>query len=179
MPTLNKVFLLGNLTRDPDLRGLPSGQSVCEMRMAITRRYISNGQEINETGTNSWGHNSNFSRYQTQVPFLLFRPGVPPAAYHHRTTHFDVAPTLLREVFGIASPVRDYAVGTMLTDPADRGVLVLANYTSIALMQDDLLVEMNPYGVAAVTDLELKPAAAPIPAKMLPQAAEIMARYRR
>ena len=137
------------------------------------------GQEINETGTNSWGHNSNFSRYQTQVPFLLFRPGAQPAAYHHRTTHFDVAPTLLREVFGIASPVRDYAVGTLLTDPAERGVLVLANYSSIALMQGDILVEMNPYGVAAVTDLELKPAAAPMPAKMLPQAAEIMARYRR
>ena len=44
MPTLNKVFLLGNLTRDPDLRGLPSGQNVCEMRLAITRRYVSNGK---------------------------------------------------------------------------------------------------------------------------------------
>ena len=49
MPTLNKVFLLGNLTRDPDLRGLPSGQNVCEMRLAITRRYVSNGKEVDET----------------------------------------------------------------------------------------------------------------------------------
>ncbi len=62
MPTLNKVFLLGNLTRDPDLRGLPSGQSVCEMRMAITRRYISNGQEVNETcyvDVVVWGKSAN------------------------------------------------------------------------------------------------------------------------
>jgi len=49
MASLNKVMLLGNLTRDPDLRGLPSGQSVCELRLAINRRFVSNGQEVNDT----------------------------------------------------------------------------------------------------------------------------------
>ena len=50
MASLNKVFLLGNLVRDPDLRGLPSGQSVCELRMAVSRRYRgSNGQDTEET----------------------------------------------------------------------------------------------------------------------------------
>ena len=50
MASLNKVFLLGNLVRDPDLRGLPSGQSVCELRMAVSRRYINgSGQETEET----------------------------------------------------------------------------------------------------------------------------------
>jgi single-strand DNA-binding protein len=62
MASLNKVFLMGNLTRDPDLRGLPSGQSVCEMRMAITRRYISNGKEVDETcfvDVVVWGKSAN------------------------------------------------------------------------------------------------------------------------
>lgn len=50
MASLNKVFLLGNLTRDPDLRGLPSGQNVCELRLAVGRRYQnSNGQEVDDT----------------------------------------------------------------------------------------------------------------------------------
>ena len=50
MASLNKVFLLGNLTRDPDLRGLPSGQSVCELGIAVSRRFIgSNGQEVEDT----------------------------------------------------------------------------------------------------------------------------------
>lgn len=50
MASLNKVFLLGNLTRDPDLRGLPSGQSVCELRLAVGRRYTnSSGQEVDDT----------------------------------------------------------------------------------------------------------------------------------
>ena len=50
MASLNKVFLLGNLVRDPDLRGLASGQSVCELRMDVSRRYRSgNGQDVEET----------------------------------------------------------------------------------------------------------------------------------
>lgn len=49
MASLNKVFLLGNLTRDPDLRALPSGSAVCEFGIAVNRRYTAaNGQEVEE-----------------------------------------------------------------------------------------------------------------------------------
>lgn len=34
---LNKVILIGNLTADPELRTTPSGQSVCNFRMATNR----------------------------------------------------------------------------------------------------------------------------------------------
>ena len=63
MASLNKVFLLGNLTRDPDLRGLPSGQSVCELGIAVSRRYVgSNGQEVEDTcfvDVSVWGKMAN------------------------------------------------------------------------------------------------------------------------
>ena len=49
MAYLNKVFLLGNLARDPDLRGLNNGNSVCELRVAASRKYIANGREFEET----------------------------------------------------------------------------------------------------------------------------------
>ena len=49
MASLNKVFLLGNLTRDPDLRSLSNGQNVCELRLAVSRRFsVGNGQEQRE-----------------------------------------------------------------------------------------------------------------------------------
>jgi single-strand DNA-binding protein len=32
--SINRVVLVGNLTRDPELRELPSGQSVCNLRVA-------------------------------------------------------------------------------------------------------------------------------------------------
>ena len=40
-PTLNKVFLIGRLTRDPELRYTPTGQSVASVRMAVNREYMS------------------------------------------------------------------------------------------------------------------------------------------
>lgn len=35
----NKVILVGNLTRDPELRYLPSGSAVCNTAIATNRRY--------------------------------------------------------------------------------------------------------------------------------------------
>lgn len=39
MPDFNKVFLTGNLTRDPELKYLPSGMAVCKLGLAVSRRY--------------------------------------------------------------------------------------------------------------------------------------------
>jgi single-strand DNA-binding protein len=35
---LNVVVITGNLTRDPELRALPSGTSVCDLRVAVNTR---------------------------------------------------------------------------------------------------------------------------------------------
>ena len=39
LPTLNRIFLSGNLTRDPELRYTPSGVPVATFRLASNRRY--------------------------------------------------------------------------------------------------------------------------------------------
>ncbi len=49
MASLNKVILIGNLTRDPDLRYTPSGAAVCELGLAMNRRFTVNNQEREET----------------------------------------------------------------------------------------------------------------------------------
>jgi single-strand DNA-binding protein len=36
---LNKVFIMGNLTRDPELRYLPSGKPVANFSLAVNDRY--------------------------------------------------------------------------------------------------------------------------------------------
>lgn len=47
---LNKVLLIGNLTRDPDLRKTNGGQSVCDFSLAVNRTIKSkDGQEREET----------------------------------------------------------------------------------------------------------------------------------
>lgn len=46
--SLNKVMLIGNLTRDPELRYLPSGQPVTSFSIAVNRTYTSQAGEKKE-----------------------------------------------------------------------------------------------------------------------------------
>jgi single-strand DNA-binding protein len=47
MANINRVVLVGNLTRDPELRNTPSGTAVCSLRIAVnTRRKDSSGQWV-------------------------------------------------------------------------------------------------------------------------------------
>ncbi|MEK7548786.1 MAG: single-stranded DNA-binding protein [Patescibacteria group bacterium] len=39
MYSLNRASLIGNLTRDPETRSIPSGQSVCQFAVATNRRW--------------------------------------------------------------------------------------------------------------------------------------------
>lgn len=48
MANLNKVLLIGNLTKDPELRYTPQGTAVVNLRMAINRRFKSKNQELKE-----------------------------------------------------------------------------------------------------------------------------------
>ena len=45
----NSVSLVGNITRDPELRFTPSGQAVATFGMAVNRRYQKNGQWEEQT----------------------------------------------------------------------------------------------------------------------------------
>jgi single-strand DNA-binding protein len=46
--SVNQVILLGNLTRDPELRQTPSGQSVCSFSLALNRAYKGQNGEWQE-----------------------------------------------------------------------------------------------------------------------------------
>ncbi|MDP9004149.1 MAG: single-stranded DNA-binding protein [Verrucomicrobiota bacterium] len=50
MASFNKVILLGNLTRDPEIRYTPKGTAVTELGMAVNRVYTAeNGEKREET----------------------------------------------------------------------------------------------------------------------------------
>ncbi len=48
MASLNKVFLIGNLTREPELRFIPSGTAVATFTVAVNRTYTSQSGEKKE-----------------------------------------------------------------------------------------------------------------------------------
>ena len=51
MASVNKVILIGNLGRDPEVRYTPSGSAVCNLRLATTRNWKSRdtGEKQEET----------------------------------------------------------------------------------------------------------------------------------
>ena len=64
---INRVVLTGNLTRDPELRSLQSGTSVCSLRIASNSRRKENGEWVDKPNYFSvtvWGaQGENASRF--------------------------------------------------------------------------------------------------------------------
>lgn len=59
MAYLNKVFLIGNLTRDPELRTTPKGTAVCQFGIAVSRQFKDESGATREEATfvdvEAWG----------------------------------------------------------------------------------------------------------------------------
>jgi single-strand DNA-binding protein len=59
MANFNRVILMGNLTRDPELRYIPNGSAVANLRLAINRTYKSptgeNKEEVTYVTVVVWG----------------------------------------------------------------------------------------------------------------------------
>lgn len=51
--SVNVVVLVGNLTRDPELRAMPSGTSVCRLGLAVNER-------TKDPATGEWGERPNY-----------------------------------------------------------------------------------------------------------------------
>jgi single-strand DNA-binding protein len=48
MASYNKVILVGNLTRDPELRYTPSGTAVANLRLAVNRKFRDKAQQLKD-----------------------------------------------------------------------------------------------------------------------------------
>lgn len=59
MASLNKVFLIGNLTREPELRTTPKGTAICQFGLAVNREFKDeSGAKRDETtfiDVEAWG----------------------------------------------------------------------------------------------------------------------------
>lgn len=59
MASFNKVILMGNLTRDPEMRYTPKGTAVARLGLAVNRKYTTESGEAKEEVTfidvDAWG----------------------------------------------------------------------------------------------------------------------------
>ncbi len=72
---LNSVNIMGNLTRDPEIRYTPSGKGVCTLSIANNRIYTKNGEKVSEVSyfdVDVWGVQAeNCSKYLSKGSGLI------------------------------------------------------------------------------------------------------------
>lgn len=104
------------------------------------------GAEFNETQTNSWGANSNYSRYQLQVPMVIHWPGKVAATFTHRTSHLDFSVTLLQDMLGVSSNPSDFSSGRNLFDERSRKWILAGDSRELALITSKNTTVIDKFG---------------------------------
>lgn len=131
-------------------------EKVMDMDNTIVIVSSDHAQEFNENHKNYWGHNGNFSQYQIAVPLVVHYPGQGRAVHHHRTTHFDLVPTLF-SYLGVSNPSADFSIGQLLTDSVQTRPWHIVgselNYAFIA--EGDTIIEKAADGSMEVFDAQL------------------------
>ncbi len=104
------------------------------------------GEEFNDNKKGYWGHNSNYSSYQTHVPFIMHWPGKKLINTHKQTSHFDVVPTIMEELFKVENLAQDYSSGLSLLSDAERNSVILGRKGYYAINDSKYIYELNRYG---------------------------------
>ncbi|NRB81914.1 MAG: sulfatase-like hydrolase/transferase, partial [Saccharospirillaceae bacterium] len=97
-------------------------------------------EEFNEQKMNYWGHGSNFTKYQLQVPLVIHWPN-KQLEVNYRTSHFDILSTILKESFGCSNPISDLSSGVSLFDPTAR-TIIASSYVNNAIIDKNRVDEM-------------------------------------
>jgi len=104
------------------------------------------GMEFDENGQGFTGHGTSYSSYQMRTPLVLRWPGRPPGRVARRTSHNDVAPTLVKRLFGCANPASDYASGQDLFSDGQWAWIIAASYSEFALIEPERVTIVFPAG---------------------------------
>lgn len=104
------------------------------------------GEEFNDNHLGYWGHASNFTRYQTATPFILYWPGMQPQVFKHQTSHFDLVPTLMQNLLNCQSPINDYALGKNLFKPSPNNYYIIGSYISLGILEPNQITEISQTG---------------------------------
>lgn len=110
------------------------------------------GEEFNDNGLNYWGHTSNFTKYQLQVPLLMHWPGKAAEKFTYLTSHYDIVPTLFYEALSCTSSEDGYSFGKSLFDSQSRYPLIVANNYMVAYITKQRITSLYPSGDFKVQD---------------------------
>jgi len=114
------------------------------------------GEEFDESGAGLRDHGSGYTRYQLQVPMILHWPGRAAARFEHRSSHYDVVPTLMQDALGCSNDPSDYASGNNLFSGKDWDWILAGSYYNYAVLEPDQVTVTYPNGQYEVRDWDYR-----------------------
>lgn len=107
------------------------------------------GEEFFETGY--LGHNSAFSTFQSQVPLIVYWPGVSPGRESRLTSHVDIVPTMFA-LLGIKAEPATYSLGRSLLDREAHPFVVVSGWDTLGLIDDNstLVLSTESYNAGMI-----------------------------
>jgi membrane-anchored protein YejM (alkaline phosphatase superfamily) len=137
--------LVGSVLDDLKRRGLMENTVI-----VITSDH---GEEFGESGPKLQKHGSGYTRNQLVTPMVLYWPGRPGGvAYQHRTSHYDIVPTLMQDLFGCGNPASDYSAGNNLFELKSWDWMIAGSYYNYAVLEPDQVTITFPNGLYEVRD---------------------------
>jgi len=91
------------------------------------------GEEFMEAGR--WGHNSDYTDWQTRVPLVLWVPGVQPSVVTRMTSHLDLPATVLASL-GVTNPPADYSLGFNMLGSKSRDYTIVSDWYDVVCVDN-------------------------------------------
>lgn len=140
--------LVGEVLSDLRERGL--------LQSSVILITSDHGEEFGESDASLAKHGSGYTRHQLITPMVVSWPGKPAGVYGHRTSHYDVVPTLMQDLLGCTNPASDFSVGKNLFDRHDWDWIVAGSYYNYAVIEPDQVTVTFPTGLYEVRDLDYR-----------------------
>jgi membrane-anchored protein YejM (alkaline phosphatase superfamily) len=120
------------------------------------------GMEFDENGRGFTGHGTAFSAHQMHTPFVIRWPGKGPERVARRTSHNDVASTLLADLFGCENPAEDFSSGHDLFTGPEWSWLVASSYTGDFALIEPLRVTIVSAASYEIRDSDYRLISSPV-----------------
>ncbi len=115
------------------------------------------GEEFNDLKLNYWGHIGNFAHFQTQTPLVIHWPGKKPEVYTHTTSHLDIVPTLMKDLFACKTEASKFSNGRYLLDTSPRPYVLISSWDTFSTNEPDRITVVQKSGEIDILDTSYRP----------------------
>ena len=137
---MNKVVLVGRLTKDVELRTTPQGVSVCSFTVAVNRRFKNANGEYDADFINcvAWRQTAEFlSRYFSKGRMVGISGSIQTRSWEKDGERRYATEVLAEEAYFVDSKSSDSNSGSRQSDDSDAGFSVDSGFMPIPA-DDDL-----------------------------------------